>query len=90
LLVAGWRPQRDKPKDETPSVACSLPHYEHRFYCIIPKGRIKHYIIMSFFDKMKKASKGVVDAGAKQMLKVRCDFFRRVALRAAFQSRWLR
>jgi hypothetical protein len=38
---------------------------------------------MSFFDKMKKASKGVVDAGAKQMLKVRCDFFRCVALRAA-------
>jgi hypothetical protein len=27
---------------------------------------------MSFFDKMKKASKSVVDAGAKQMLKVRC------------------
>jgi hypothetical protein len=26
---------------------------------------------MSFFDKMKKAGKGVVDAGAKQMLKVR-------------------
>jgi hypothetical protein len=31
---------------------------------------IKQYIIMSFFDKMKKASKSVVDAGAKQMLKV--------------------
>jgi hypothetical protein len=30
---------------------------------------------MSFFDKMKKAGKGVVDAGAKQMLKVRCAFF---------------
>lgn len=29
---------------------------------------------MSFFDKMKKASKSVVDAGAKQMLKVRCVF----------------
>jgi hypothetical protein len=29
---------------------------------------------MSFFEKMKKASKGVVDAGAKQMLKVRCVF----------------
>jgi hypothetical protein len=26
---------------------------------------------MSFLDKMKKASKSVVDAGAKQMLKVR-------------------
>jgi hypothetical protein len=26
---------------------------------------------MSFMDKIKKAGKGVVDAGAKQMLKVR-------------------
>jgi hypothetical protein len=43
---------------------------------------------MSFFDKMKKAGKGVVDAGAKQMLKVRCAFF--VVLRCgASRSRWL-
>ena len=27
----------------------------------------------NFMDKMKKASKSVVDAGAKQMLKVRTD-----------------
>jgi hypothetical protein len=27
--------------------------------------------IMSFLDKVKKASKGVIDAGAKTMLKVR-------------------
>lgn len=30
-------------------------------------------ITMSFMDRIKKASKGVVDAGAKTMLKVRCQ-----------------
>jgi hypothetical protein len=31
---------------------------------------------MSFLDKMKKASKGVIDAGAKTMLKVSKQAFR--------------
>jgi hypothetical protein len=45
---------------------------------------------MSFFDKFKKAGKSVVDAGAKQMLKVRlhCDtlsFAVRFSLRFEFE-----
>ena len=83
--------RRVHDKDGTP-LGCYwlLTFTLHRFCCIIPKGRIKHYIIMSFFDKMKKASKGVVDAGAKQMLKVRCAFALFSLCCAAFQSRWLR
>jgi hypothetical protein len=40
--------------------------------------------IMSFLDKVKKASKGVIDAGAKTMLKVS---FKRAALEGFFCMR---
>jgi len=37
----------------------------------VPAPAVVYIVTMSFMDKMKKAGKSVVDAGAKTMLKVR-------------------
>lgn len=54
----------------SPTVASSAS-FKRNDYNTLKRNSILQEIMNGFLDKVKKASKGVVDAGAKTMLKVR-------------------
>jgi hypothetical protein len=54
-----------------PPIVASSPSYTRNNYNTLKRNSILQETMNGFLDKVKKASRGVVDAGAKTMLKVR-------------------